>query len=883
MQKIKSFLSTNLLIVLLMTMLSYFGTLTISNLAIYDLLLNKIYKPIPAQTTIFEYDQNLDFQQVQRFISVILAANPKSILLFLPDNQVNQHWNDLSKLDNVDTAKILGYAFSESGHAKITETSTWRPSSGYVLPLRKQRGISRTPPLTYSNEEQTFNSFLLLQGQSEHIEHIKDKYINFLNIPKHIPLMSITRLTSENVAQSFANQKFIIIAPHSSLSYISIDTPFNYQGLGPNEVQYQAMARDAVIHQSLMSPNHLLNVLTLALIIALVLQMALTKTHIRWSKFLILGVTLTLMPAIIYVYLKSGILPPVVEVIIAIFVSSTAFFHEQRVENKRLFSQLNHQILTRLKDSILPKSFIEAEDPWSKIAVMVQQQLRLERSIFLEKVPKDHRVREINAINCSIEDIVEQRRDFHREPYKSALAARTLTKTNRPYFKEKQEQELEFLVPFLNGVDVLGFWALTVIPDKRWNRKKFANNIENFSAQISLLLFHKQRWTKQSNRSLWGMITAWFYSESHYADVLQNTQLLTKKVDFSHRMFATMHTATVIFDLFGQVVEINHAMEKFAEKSQIPIFNLSALDLLAKVTKLNKDIVRAKLRQILLHQTHEHLATTIEIDNESFIVSVKPVLSKDDDSDADAPFRVLGILCEFFNVAEVRNIQNIERNLYEQFFTRIKNHLSTIQMGHLQVERKQLDHDTQVLCHVIQQELQNAATATRRTHELLRGIITKQDRQLVPFDVFETINVRVDTFTENSQDPIEIDKHFPSYSGLGFGNPQMLSTVVDLALRVLAEDAVSPKQIHLYGKHVHREDREWLFIRMSNSGYGLPKDYLDNLSTSETHEQNNSDILRLVTILQDLEDWNMHGRINSKLGKGLVISLVFEGVYIDDR
>lgn len=437
MQKIKSLFSTGLLIIILTAVFSYFGSLLASNLVIYDLLLNKIYKPIPAQTTIFEYDKSISYAQMQHYIVSILDAKPKAVYLFLPDDEASEPWNKLAKTDNIQTSKVLGYTFSANGHAHIIETSSWLPTGEFVLPPKTSSGISRTVPFTYQLGEQTYNSFLT---QSAHPNQGEDAFINFIDLPKYIPYINIARLNSEDVTRSFIAQKYIILTPHSSLSFISINTPFNYQGLGPNEIQYQAMSWEAVTRGALMSPNSLFHSVILGLLIGLVLQILLARSHIRWSKFLIMGVTVALLPGVSYWYLKNGIIPPTIEVLIAIFVSSTAFFHDQRVENKHLFSQLNHQILARLKDSILPKSFMETEDPWSKIAVMVQQQLKLERSIFLEKVHKDHRVREINAINCSINDIIEQRRDFHRDPYKAALSARTLTETNRPYFKEKKSK-----------------------------------------------------------------------------------------------------------------------------------------------------------------------------------------------------------------------------------------------------------------------------------------------------------------------------------------------------------------------------------------------------------------------------------------------------------
>ena len=883
MRHIYNALFSMVIIGVLIALLYSVDILKSANISLYDTVLNATYQPKAVNTLIIEYPEDIELTALLSGIANIQQQQPQSIVVMLADKQKNHERNTKLIAENIATAKILGINFNVQGKAQLREHSQWRASAGLVLPPPQTNNTNRIIPRFIGELDSSNGHFLQQHVASTHtVDQDKEQIIDFRRVAINIPVITLDRIGNNSLSAKLIAAKHVMLTPMQPVFSHSVVVPLKLQGLGINTAQYQAIALEALQQQALLKLLPLVFSILAGVTSAIILFLLLIKSQIRWSKMIITTYLALLIPSVYLLSLSVGFIPPVIEIVLASIFVSFAFFHTKRVENDQLMAQINQQIQSRLKDSILPKSFQEEEQPWDKIASMVQQQLRLERSIFLEKIPNDHRVVEISAINCSINDIMEQRRDFHREPYLSAIAARSLVTPNRPYFSNRQPDELEFLVPFLNGVELLGFWALTIKPDRKWNRQKFAQNIESFTQQISLLIFQKQRWDTRYNRSILGSVKSWLYSENHYLSVLQNTQMLTRKVDFSHRMFETMHTASVIFDLFGQVVEINQAMERLAEEANISIFNLSALELLTKVTDFPEDSIRGKLRQIILHHTREHFATTIEVHEESFIVSVKPVLSKSEDQESDAPFQVLGLLCEFFNVAEIRHVQDLERRLYDQYSTKIKNHLSTIQMAHIQVERLSTLQEVHMLNHLIQKELQDAAMVTRNTHALMRSLITQKARQLVPFDVFETVKARANHFLKTRGETISITTKLPTFSGLGFGNLEALRSALDATFSVLEDDTINPKTIKIFGRNSSRNNQSWLYVRIYSEGYGLPKDYIQKILKGEVHEDDNSKMVRLAALINDLENWNIVARINSRLGKGLAISFIFEGLHLDD-
>lgn len=882
MQRLKNLFYTGLLISLLYGALNYLGLIGLSNIGLYDALSLRFYQPITSRTVVVEFNPSLSKSDFSSYLDSISKAKPSGVVLVLPDDENMQSWSEFAQAQNLSYAKRLGLAFGDSGKASIQERSAWQPSAGYVLPLSALRGINRSLPISAS-ATQRFPSFLnaYLDTVLASSEYVESEYIDFVNVPRSIPFIAMQTIQSQPFADELFQNRFVLITVKEPHFHSGVTTPFYVEGLSISEMQYQAMALEAIMNKAFVSLLPLWAGIVVLMGVAVAGFLLLTSNELKWAKILILALFVVVLPLIYVGFTSLRFIPPLTEAFLSICVAANMFFYVKRKEDNAVLLKINNEVQTRLKHTILPKSFTQGDDPWSKIAVLVQQQLKLHRSIFLEKVPGDHRVREINAINCSIDDIHEMRRDFLREPYKSAINARNLTETNRPYFKHKADNETEFLIPFLVGVDVLGFWALTVIDEENWNRKRFNANVENMANQISQLLLYKQRWARREELTLWRRLRAWFYSENQYLNTLHNVEQLTKKIDFIHRMFATMNTATIIYDLFGQVIEINHAMEALAEKLHLSVFNLSALSLLHHITGLDEDLLRGRLRAIILHQNKEQLVTTVEVGEESFVLSVRPIISSENTLNSDAPFKVLGLLCEFFDAAEVRDIQNIERSLYSQFSARIKNHLSAIQMASLQIERHFGNKDAQMVSHMIQSELQDAAEVTRNTQKLMRSISERKESRLLPFDAFKLVQTRAEGFRNDGHELLNIHTQFPIFVSLGYGNLELITSALDAIFTVLEEDAIAPKTIKVSGKNLIRKGKCWVYIRFVSEGYGLPLNYINQLQSGEIGQGDNTNISQLAKLIKELKSWGMGAKIKSRLGKGLTVIVALEGVNIE--
>lgn len=155
----------------------------------------------------------------------------------------------------------------------------------------------------------------------------------------------------------------------------------------------------------------------------------------------------------------------------------------------------------------LPRHFLEHPEPWDGIIQLVNQQLNLDKSIFLTRLEGDHRVSEVRALNCQLSDIVEMRRDYERVPYSDAIKASGTIKITRVFFKDLAENEQQYIAPLMYAGDIRGFWALTVIPQKHFDEQAFIKNVNLFAHQIGELLFHYKVFTTERKNQK-GMLLA---------------------------------------------------------------------------------------------------------------------------------------------------------------------------------------------------------------------------------------------------------------------------------------------------------------------------------------------------------------------------------------
>ncbi|MGJ8484411.1 hypothetical protein ACSFVZ_10280 [Pseudoalteromonas sp. SYSU M81236] len=483
-------------------------------------------------------------------------------------------------------------------------------------------------------------------------KHEKSRLINFKLAVSALPKFTAKRVLGFDVMSEQLENKVIIVGQQSAEFNVLIHAP-KLEGLNDPLLLFAYIADSLEKNSTINELNFVISIV-LALILVFVLLFFFQKMSISYSFLVALSITIIWCCAGYFLVNFAKLFIPIGQYIILTFVTLFWVVVARKIsEDKELTTDVNN-IQQMMMGRYIPQSFIEHPSPWDPIIQLISQQLDLEKSIFLARKEDDHRVVEIRAINCQLDDIQEMRRDYQRTPYSNALKSLGIVKISRPFFKQIIEGEIEFIAPLVYAGDVRGFWALSIIPNHNFNQQAFEQNVNKFAAQVAELLFHYHifKTTQAKNRTLLNRLLTFKLHEPISQKVKSSLNEMEQKLTTLEMVFNHTSPATVLFNLFGQVIQTNASLERFAKQHQIAIFETTALDLLCKSCELDIEIAKGKLRYITLNKATVELPAKLGAHHYTLII--RALHSDNSQTASGAPFQVSGILFEFIaNTPEI--------------------------------------------------------------------------------------------------------------------------------------------------------------------------------------------------------------------------------------
>lgn len=873
---------TSIFLVMLISTLGFFQA---TNHFFYEAFPNVFSEGSPTNvvTVVVNNKTWQNDKKLNILIKKLNAFSPKDLLIFqeYPDQFPNiEKSHDNIKIVPIAHKKVINAQLIE---LELEEGFDQTQHIGAAIPPPIEDGIIRMSTLEFTTHTgETVKSFLHEFSTTPLTSTFFS--INFDKVtPFLVEVTSDQILQNKSIKQIFENK--IVILGHSTFAEQAIlRTPFRHTGLGFSLLQFHALSLEAVLNEAELSSfsviNQLLLIITSLLLILYVMQKLSIHSNLFLLNFIIIGGTLSLN---VMSHAIESILP-VGEFIVTSLLSYWIYFHTLQNRMAAEATKLSSTIKNELSSTTKQLSFNEAEKPWLEITSLVQQYLLLNKTIFLEKIPKDHRVKEIQALNCSLSDIKEMRRDYEREPYNNAIKENAPIEISRPYFEKIDEGELEFIVPLLFADEVLGFWAMTIKPDSTWDKNQFIQNVHSFSEQISYLLYHRQAFQQGNKKQTNLQKGLSFLAPKRNDNKLKfNVHSSLKKLSLYQNIFNTMHSSAIIYDLFGRVIEANNTMEIIAERCNLNVFNLNALDLLHKITQLERNEIRKQLKNLILNQQTINFTTTSQLDKHTYMVSVTPVIENKDKSDelleTNNPFSVIGLLVEFVDVGSMQQLMTVERKINSLYLNDVYSSLSTVQLCKIELERLTKDPEVSRILSTIQRQLDSISACTKNTQQVLNKIAVPNENNLLPVDLLNIYRsskkqLEASLATKN----IQVTFDSPKIETMVYANQHKLITMLKLMMSILIDDAQLDSTIRVIGKQKIISGKKVYFISMSNEGFGIPKETLINISQSKSNDDINGDVMKLKQIINNAHHWHAQPRIFSKLGKGIRFSLILSGV-----
>lgn len=488
-----------------------------------------------------------------------------------------------------------------------------------------------------------------------------NKLVNYRHLEGAFPQYNAEQLLARDLYLTQLEHKIVVVAQRPNMINIEYPVPSTQPTLDPAKL-YLYLAfnfENNIFDQQISLVAYIISTATMVILLLIFYQRAsiLKGFFIAISATLLSTLTVWLALTQLHFWLPLG------NWMLFIWLSYLFFYTTESIRDKSQLLETIQVIRERMMGHFLLKSFTQEDNPWDSILTLVQQQLDLKRSIFLDRVENASKVKEIRALGCSLEDIVELRRNYEREPYACAIKALGTVAFDSPFFKSLAKKEKQYLVPLIYAGDVRGFWAMTLESDDNFDETEFIKNVNAFAAQIGELLFHHHVFRLQQELKQNTLIRTFQlrFGSTLGTDAKFAFNEVEQKLSLLEHVFAHLMNATVIFNLFGQVVQTNQAMETLARRFDLMLFDMSALDLLSHFAPFDNDKLESSLRFITLFKGVQFYPV---LHNEyTFILKVS-ALENTSASSSGTPIENAGIIFEFFDLTEVfLNLDNSEKLL----------------------------------------------------------------------------------------------------------------------------------------------------------------------------------------------------------------------------
>lgn len=737
------------------------------------------------------------------------------------------------------------------------------PDAGIAAPPTTEFGIARGLPMAVRTDAGERESVVARVARAlGHAVPADRLWINFNNGREPIPRVTAGQVLSGALPSMLLRGHVAVIGLPLEEYAAGIATPRSGDTGPASPAEFQALALDTLLDDAgirfVNGFAAVALVLTVFLLHVVLFQLAsvLAGAALGFSTLLAAGI------AAVLVLGYGRLCLPVAEIALAI-VAAYALVHLYRAQReKREITDLHARLRNKISARRLVAGFHETDEPWQKLIALVNQHLTLKRSIFLETVPGDHRVREIASLNCGIDDIGERRRDFQRTPYSTALATGAPIELEKPYFVTRDAAEREFMAPLTFGGEVLGFWAFTVVPGDHWNREQFLLNTNAFARQIGEILWQRQSWRERNARAgelPQRLLTAEVRGMG-FGELRQSLATIENRLDTLEDIFNGMSSAAVLYDLFGQVIQGNARMEELARRAGLRLYDLPAIDMLRAVSGCSDEEARARLRHVVVQQQPIELAATIAGVEGTWLLRLRTL--HHDLADARIhegprqPFELLGVLMELVDISATRESLALARDLGEHVLR---------QVGRAVTEESDRDRLAALV--------RDAATLVDQSLQPVRSIALPLDAGRLMRRVLARMGSRL------ADARVAVDTDLPPDMPLVFGDVVQLERLFEDAAELLLADA--PAGTRIVAGAGARSGA--LVVTLAGSGFGIPQDKVDAVFSDRSAPSMSTPLGRLRGARDRLRENGDDLQVFSAPGEGFRVEVTLRPFHLGDR
>ena len=709
---------------------------------------------------------------------------------------------------------------------------------------------------------------------------LDDFLINFIGGTARIPKIDLKRVLNGDLVDELVSGRTIVVGIPGLESSNGYFTTLSHNSKPVSDISYHALAIDTLISNRQIHPiSNGCNLLAIFLITVGVIFLC------QWLSFQVSLLVSCILTALYLVACWSGLhffalWIPFVELFLAQWLTFSVVSRYRAILENQALDQTLLNLSAKLHEKAFPVSFYRSDDHWTQLIIMINQTLNLNRLVFLERVKDDHRLKEIAAYHCSIDDVIEQRRDFERIPYSSAILENKPILLEKPYLTATNASEHQYLAPLIFAGDVLGFWVFSVEPSQIKSDTKFASVAQTYMVQISEALHYRQEWQKQLELKNNPLIN-YFSLEggSNLCKSLdQSVILLERRNAELQQVFNSLNTCGILYDLFGRVLLVNRRMEELTQSVKLRPYNITAVDFITEVTGNSIVDTRNILQKVILDQETISLSASLFGENSHQILHVKPLKTQNPEYETDFialqsnEFLTSGILCELIDITELNATSELKKKMFEHFSNQATSELNSVltSLTDLQALYNPIDQNSSLFNNIQGKTQKTLATLKSVSEQMaieLKSLFTNK-LQCYPIDGLTALTKAVDKLKDHlTLKSIKLHFEIPAASGLVFASPAELTPLFHALLLTIIEDTYEAGDVWIDIE----EKTNWIIFRLRNNGIGIAAD-----KKSRQADDENSSSLRIAHAVNCAENWGGSLDISSQIGEGSTVELTLK-------
>ncbi|MGZ8944406.1 MAG: CHASE2 domain-containing protein [Methylococcaceae bacterium] len=751
---------------------------------------------------------------------------------------------------------------------------------GLVKTAQSQYGIYRTqhrnisvdehilPTLEYSAAQRTLGKATTLTTS--------DYRINFIGGTARIPKVKLEQAVSGGLVSELVAGRTVLIGVYGLEPLTSYFTPLSTATEQTSDVLYHAFALDTLVggRAIWVLPGWAL----LLVIMGITVAMLIFCQHLALQRSLLVSVVLTLFYVLTcWLTLHSLFLwIPLVELVLAQWLTFALVWRYRIVQENQVLDTALFNLSINLQEKAFPVSFYHSQDPWTQLIVMINQSLSLNRMIFLERIPDDHRLKEIKAFKCSINDVIELRRDYERTPYSTVIQEHKPLLQEKPYLKSLEVEEQHYLVPLVFAGEVLGFWAFTVEPSLVPSPLKFLALVQAYMTQISEILYYRQEWQKrmaQEKNKFWTYLS--FSTDARSYQMLnKSVALLDKRIAELQQVFNSLNTGGVLYDLFGRVLLLNKYIEELAQSVDLKLYNMTALDFITNVTGYDEANARNIMQKIIFDREMISIPISRFKADRDYILHIQPLKLQDHKqqiNDLAPVFEIIGILCELEDITELKAIYRLKEQMFERFSFQMRNDLSTIVFALSILEDVKTSTEEKTLAlGSIHGKIEETWTTLKSVNEQMNIEIESLASGLgrYPISAQDAIKKAVAALNEYAAlRSINLHLKMPGLLSLVFASPNELYSVFHTVLTAMIDDTFEGAEVWIEIEETH----EWVYYYFRNNGIGIANNKLQQLNEDTVFMS--AENLKMDEVIQYIKHWEGQIEFSSQVGKSSTVTI----------